>query len=75
MEFEDEHGKHRRITLQEEIGDTDKSVRVVFPRGRPNEARVDKAGYRYIVPAVLIAPGLALAIIYMGLSLYAKLAA
>lgn len=74
VEFEDDLGKRRRITLREEIGDTEKSVRVVFPRGRPKEARVDKATYRYIVPAVLITPGLALAIIYAGMSLYAKFA-
>jgi hypothetical protein len=74
VEFLDESGKRRRITLREEVVDTEKRVTVVFPRGKPQEARIDRRAYLYVGPALLVAPGLALAVIYVALSIYATLA-
>ena len=39
---------------REEIDDGVKSVRVVFPRGRPQDARIDRFSYLYIVPMLLV---------------------
>lgn len=74
VEWTDESGKRRRATLREELRDTDKSVPLMYPRGRPQEARVDRAAYLYLVPALLIGPGLCLALVYLALSLYAAFA-
>lgn len=74
VEFPDDQGKVHRVTLREEILDTDTQVRVVFPRGNPREARLADTKRLYLVPALLIGPGLALVALYVLASLYAMLA-
>ncbi len=75
VEFRDAAGKVHRVTLSEEIPDTDTTARIVFPRGSPRDARLDDTKRLYLVPALLIGPGLALVVLYVLASLYAKLAA
>jgi hypothetical protein len=73
VEFEDDSGKLRRITLREEIDDSLKNIAVFFPRGRPQDARIDRPAYLYVVPFLLVAPAICLALIYAALWLYVTL--
>ncbi|MFO1305499.1 MAG: hypothetical protein U1F54_17365 [Burkholderiales bacterium] len=45
----------------------------MFPPGRPAEARLDQPTRLYLVPALLIGPGLVLALLYVRVALYAAL--
>ena len=73
VEFADDSGKLRRVSLGEELDDSLTSVTVVFPRGRPQDARIDRPAYLYVVPFLLVAPALCLALIYAALWLYVRL--